>query len=179
MRVLRTLYFSYFQKKSTLKLNYTETTIKRFEINENKKWRWKVWLSTQRYVQYLSLSLSLSLHKFTYSHHDTWLAVAASPYVLFHHRALTSPVIRFVTITLLSLPDAMPNKSDNSQPKWVCVHAKHVLSAIFTFSCVFSTIAPSVCPPASLSFWASFFLLFTVTLKCKKHQQFWKHNSKR
>lgn len=84
------------------------------------------------YTKICIVSFSLLLHKLIYSHHNTWLTVAAGPYVLIHHRALTSLVIRFVTIMLLSLPDAMPNKSGVSQPKWTCVHAKHVLSAIFT-----------------------------------------------
>lgn len=71
------------------------------------------------------------------------------------HRALIAPVIRFVTINpimLLSPSDAMPNKSSPSQPKWVCAHTMHVLSAIFTFSHVFFFLHHlSVCLSCPLS----------------------------
>lgn len=52
----------------------------------------------------------------------------------------------------MSLPAAMPNQSDDSQLKRVCAHTKHVLSAIFTFSRVFSlSLLLLVRLPVSLS----------------------------
>lgn len=49
----------------------------------------------------------------------TWLSLATSPYVVFHHRALTSPVTRFVTInpSCYTLRDALTNKRGDSRPK--------------------------------------------------------------
>lgn len=47
-------------------------------------------------LKYTHVIVFLSL-QVNFSRHDAWRAAAAGPYVLFHHRALISPVIRFVT----------------------------------------------------------------------------------